>query len=77
MIFTCLSSGSDGNAYLLESDKAVLIIEAGKGTFKKLIAAAPELLSCCEDALGTLLEDGYENYQIVADLKEVIKKVTE
>jgi len=42
MIFTCLSTGSDGNAFLLESEKAVLIIEAGKGTFKKIIAALPE-----------------------------------
>ena len=42
MIFTCLSTGSDGNAYILESEKAVLIIEAGKGTFKKIIAAVPE-----------------------------------
>jgi hypothetical protein len=42
MIFTCLATGSDGNAYLLESEKAALIIEAGKGTFKKIIAAIPE-----------------------------------
>lgn len=42
MIFTCLSTGSDGNAYLLESEKVVLIIEAGKGTFKKIIAAIPK-----------------------------------
>ena len=42
MIFTCLSTGSDGNAYLLESENIVLIIEAGKGTFKKIIAAVPE-----------------------------------
>jgi hypothetical protein len=42
MIFTCLSTGSDGNAYILESEKAALIIEAGKGTFKKIVAAVPE-----------------------------------
>lgn len=42
MIFTCLATGSDGNAYLLESEKSVLIIEAGKRTFKKIIAALPE-----------------------------------
>jgi len=42
MIFQCLSTGSDGNAYILESEKAALIIEAGKGTFKKIIAAVPE-----------------------------------
>lgn len=42
MNFTCLATGSDGNAYLLESDEAVLIIEAGKGTFKKIIAAIPD-----------------------------------
>lgn len=41
MIFTCLATGSDGNAYILESEKAALIIEAGKGTFKKVIAAIP------------------------------------
>lgn len=42
MNFTCLATGSDGNAYLLESEKAVLIIEAGKGTFKKILSAIPE-----------------------------------
>jgi len=42
MIFTCLGTGSDGNAYILESPKATLIIEAGKGTFKKIIAAIPD-----------------------------------
>ncbi len=42
MIFTCLSTGSDGNAYLLESEKATLIIEAGKGTFKKILAVIPD-----------------------------------
>lgn len=42
MIFTCLATGSDGNAYILESEKAALIIEAGKGTFKKIIAAIPD-----------------------------------
>lgn len=38
MIFTCLSTGSSGNAYILESQTAVLIIEAGKGMFSKIIA---------------------------------------
>ena len=42
MIFTCLSTGSGGNAYILESEKAALIIEAGNGTFKKIVAAIPE-----------------------------------
>jgi len=41
MNFTCIATGSDGNAYLLESNSATLIIEAGKGTFKKIIAAIP------------------------------------
>jgi hypothetical protein len=42
MIFTAIATGSDGNAYILESEKAALIIEAGKGTFKKIVAALPE-----------------------------------
>jgi len=42
MIFTCLSTGSDGNAYILESKNSILIIEAGKGTFKKILAAIPD-----------------------------------
>lgn len=41
MIFTCISTGSTGNGYLLETDKSVLIIEAGKGMFKKILANIP------------------------------------
>jgi hypothetical protein len=41
MIFKCLATGSDGNAYLLESESSVLIIEAGKGTFKNIMRALP------------------------------------
>lgn len=43
MNFTCLATGSDGNAYILETSKSCLIIEAGKGTFKKIIASIPDL----------------------------------
>ena len=42
MTFTCISTGSSGNGYLLESEGAVLVIEAGKGTFKKILANIPE-----------------------------------
>ena len=42
MTFTCISTGSSGNGYLLESENAVLIIEAGKGMFKKILANIPK-----------------------------------
>ena len=42
MIFTGLATGSDGNAYILEGENYCLIIEAGKGTFKKIISSIPE-----------------------------------
>lgn len=42
MIFTCIATGSSGNAYLLESESSVLIIEAGKGLFKKILANLPK-----------------------------------
>lgn len=41
MKFKCISTGSSGNGYLLESEKEVLIIEAGKGLFKKILANIP------------------------------------
>lgn len=41
MKFKCISTGSSGNGYLLESETAVLIIEAGKGMFKKILANIP------------------------------------
>lgn len=42
MTFKCIGTGSHGNGYLLESEKAVLIIEAGKGMFKKIVSNIPE-----------------------------------
>lgn len=42
MTFKCISTGSNGNGYLLESETSVLIIEAGKGMFKKILANIPE-----------------------------------
>lgn len=41
MTFTCISTGSSGNGYLLESESAVLIIEAGKGMFKRILENLP------------------------------------
>ena len=42
MTFTCIGTGSSGNGYLLESESAVLIIEAGKDMFKKILANIPK-----------------------------------
>lgn len=42
MKFKCISTGSSGNGYLLESETAVLIIEAGKGMFKKILTNIPK-----------------------------------
>lgn len=41
MKFKCIGTGSSGNGYLLESETHVLIIEAGKGMFKKILANIP------------------------------------
>jgi ribonuclease BN (tRNA processing enzyme) len=42
MEFTSIATGSAGNGYILQSEEAVLIIEAGKGLFKKILANIPK-----------------------------------
>lgn len=42
MKFKCIGTGSSGNGYLLECENSVLIIEAGKGMFKKILSNIPK-----------------------------------
>jgi hypothetical protein len=40
----------------------------------RLIAAAPELLEACKDALRDLIADGHEHYRVVDTLRAAIAK---
>jgi hypothetical protein len=73
MIFTALATGSDGNAYILESEKAALIIEAGKGTFKKIIAAIPENKKTVGVIYSHLHSDHHGDIERVGKMFDILK----
>lgn len=73
MIFTCLATGSDGNAYLLESENASLVIEAGKATFKKIIVAIPEKKKLVGVVSSHQHSDHYGDVEKVAKISKEIE----
>ncbi|MNX95218.1 hypothetical protein D3C86_1274840 [compost metagenome] len=42
----------------------------------RLMAAAPELLVACEEALRDLIADGHSHYRVADQLREAIAKAT-
>jgi len=71
MEFTCISTGSAGNGYILQSEKAVLIIEAGKGLFKKILANIPKEKKISGLIYTHLHSDHYGDVPKFAEITEV------
>jgi ribonuclease BN (tRNA processing enzyme) len=73
MIFTVLATGSDGNAYLLESGGKTLIIEAGKGTYKKILVAVEDVSKVVGVIYSHLHSDHFGDVEKLAKVVEVLK----
>ena len=72
MEFTCISTGSAGNGYILQSESSVLIIEAGKGLFKKILANIPKEKKISGLIYTHLHSDHYGDVQKFAELTEIL-----
>ena len=72
MKFKCVSTGSSGNGYLLESKTHVLIIEAGKGMFKKILANIPKEKKISGLIYTHLHSDHYGDVPKFAELTEIL-----
>lgn len=73
MIFTCLSTGSSGNAYILESETAVLLIEAGKGMFKKIISNLPKDKKLVGCVISHKHSDHFGDAEKVAEITKILE----
>jgi hypothetical protein len=62
--YACVQLGRDKDYTTLELEPADA----------RLIAAAPELLEACKDALRDLIADGHEHYRVVDTLRAAIAK---
>src|SRR5665647_765808 len=72
MEFTCISTGSGGNGYILQSETAVLIIEAGKGLFKKILANIPKEKKISGLIYSHLHSDHYGDVPKFQELTEIL-----
>ena len=72
MEFTCISTGSSGNGYILQSETDVLIIEAGKGMFKKILANIPKEKKISGLIYTHLHSDHYGDVPKFAEVTEIL-----